>query len=82
MELFKLILVFLLSFSHNAFSYRITGPTSGINAATGERPSRRDLRTMQSSGPPFDLYIQALQMFQATNQANLLSWYSVAGIRK
>jgi tyrosinase len=81
MELFKLTLVLFLSLSHHVLSYRITGPTSGVNAQTGERPSRRDLRTLQSSGPQFDLYIQALQMFQATNQGDLLSHYSVAGIR-
>ena len=82
MELFKFLLFILLSFSQNAFSYRITGATSGINAASGERPARRDLRSFQSSGAAFDLYIQALQMLQATNQANLLSHFEIAGIRK
>ncbi len=82
MKLFSFILLFLLSVSHDAFSYRITGPTSGINAQTGERPARRDLRTLQRSGEQFDLYIQALQMFQATNQRDLLSHYSIAGIRE
>lgn len=82
MEFFKFIILFLLSFSHNVFSYRITGCTSGINAQTGERPFRRDLRSFQTSGPAWDLYIQALQMFQGANQADLLSWYSVSGIRK
>lgn len=81
MEFFKVLLLFLLSFSHDVFSYRITGPTSGVNAQTGERPSRRDLRTLQTSGAQWDLYIQALQMFQAANQADLLSWYQVSGIR-
>ncbi|ERF74869.1 hypothetical protein EPUS_03253 [Endocarpon pusillum Z07020] len=80
MEFFTFVLLFLLSFSHDVFSYRITGPTSGVNAQTGERPARRDLRTLQTSGAQWDLYIQALQMFQAANQADLLSWYSVSGI--
>lgn len=81
-NLFRFFIFFLLSFSHNAFSYRITGATSGINAQTGERPARRDLRTFQSSGPAYHLYIQALQMFQATNQAQQLSHYEIAGIRE
>jgi tyrosinase len=82
MELFRFVLLFLLSFSQNALSYQITGPTSGVNVQTGERPSRQDLRNLQGSGPAFDLYIQALQMFQEADQRDLLSWYSVAGIRK
>jgi hypothetical protein len=82
MELFKYILVLVLSFSHHAFSYQISGPTSGVNVQTGERPSRQDLRNFQNSGPAFDLYIQALQLFQSANQQDLLSWYSVSGIRK
>jgi tyrosinase len=81
MELFKFILVLFLSLSEHVSSYQITGPTSGVNVQTGERPTRRDLRTLQSSGPQWDLYIQALQMFQGTNQAALLSHYGVAGIR-
>jgi tyrosinase len=60
-------------------AYAITGVSAGVNPDTGERPFRLNLKDFQYSGPPFDLYIQALSRFQADDQSNLLSYYEVAG---
>ncbi|KAK4690189.1 hypothetical protein P7C71_g6534, partial [Lecanoromycetidae sp. Uapishka_2] len=57
----------------------ITGPTGGVNAATGQRPFRQDFSTFKTSGPAFDLYILSLQQFQQQNQTAQLSYYSVSG---
>ncbi|KAL1969229.1 hypothetical protein VTN77DRAFT_483 [Rasamsonia byssochlamydoides] len=61
-------------------AFAVTGVSAGVNPDTGERPFRLNLKDFQSSGPPFDLYIQALSRFQAEDQSELLSWYEVAGI--
>jgi tyrosinase len=63
-----------------AATYPITGITAGVNTKTFQRPFRTNFNTFQNAGPAFDLYIQALQMFQATGQAAELSYYQVAGI--
>jgi tyrosinase len=60
-------------------TYAITGAHGGVNAQTGARPFRQNLKDFQGSGPAFDLYIQALSQFQKNDQGNLLSWYEVAG---
>jgi hypothetical protein len=60
-------------------AYAITGVHGGVNAQTGARPFRQDLKSFQASGPAFELYIQALLQFQSDNQADLLSWYEVGG---
>lgn len=67
----------LLRFSLAA--YAVTGVHGGVNAQTGARPFRQNLKTFQASGPAFELYIQALLQFQSDNQADLLSWYEVSG---
>ena len=66
-------------FSIVTHAYVIRGISAGVNPTTGERPARRDLREFQTSGPAFDLYIQALDRFQKTDQTDLLSWYEIAG---
>jgi hypothetical protein len=58
----------------------VTGATGGVNTQTGQRPSRQNLENFQSSGAPFDLYIQALQRFQSDDQSALLSYYQIAGL--
>ena len=80
MELFKILFFLLLSIVGDVTALRVTGATTNINTSTGQRPARKDLRTLQGAGPQFHLYIQALQRFQATSQSSLQSWYSVAGI--
>ncbi|KUL89658.1 hypothetical protein ZTR_00412 [Talaromyces verruculosus] len=70
----------LIALSKQITAYGITGLSGGVNHDTGERPARRDLRDLQSSGAAFDLYIQALSQFQADDQSDLVSYYEVAGI--
>lgn len=69
----------LITLSKQIAGYGITGLSGGVNTATGERPVRRDLRDLQSSGAAFDLYVQALAQFQADDQSDLVSYYEVAG---
>lgn len=68
-------LICLSFFSIITHSYVIRGISACVNPVTGERPMRRDLREFQTSGPAFDLSIQALDRFQKTDQTDLLSWY-------
>lgn len=58
----------------------VTGINAGVNNVTGERPFRLNLKDFESSGPAFDLYIQALQQFQAEDQSELQSWYEICGM--
>lgn len=69
----------LIALSKQISAYGITGLSGGVNYDTGERPVRRDLRDLQSSGAAFDLYVQALAQFQADDQSDLVSYYEVAG---
>lgn len=73
-------LVSLLTLSRETFAYSISGASGGVNSDTGERPSRRDLRDLEASGPQFDLYILALAEFQNDDQSDFLSYYEVAGM--
>ena len=57
----------------------ITGPSGGVNIATGQRPFRQEFVAFSKTGPAFDLYIQALQQFQAATQTGQTSYYQVAG---
>ncbi|KAH8692093.1 tyrosinase [Talaromyces proteolyticus] len=66
--------------SRTANGYGVTGVSAGVNPDTGERPSRIDLRNLQSAGPAFDLFVQALAQFQSDDQSDLVSYYEVAGI--
>ncbi|EED13327.1 tyrosinase [Talaromyces stipitatus ATCC 10500] len=70
----------LLTLSTEIYAYGITGISGGVNYDTGERPARRDLRDLQSSGAAFDLYIQALAQFQSDDQSDFVSYYEIAGI--
>ena len=60
--------------------YVVGGTQGGVNPDTGERPFRQEIGKLQASGPAWDLYILALQKFQQSNQAELLSYYQVAGM--
>ena len=57
----------------------ITGVTGGVVAATGQRPFRQEFVTFSKTGPAFDLYIQALQQFEAATQTGQTSYYQIAG---
>lgn len=79
----KVSLLFLTSLSAASKSvagYAITGVTGGVNSETGQRPARLDMRDLQSAGPAFDLYVQALSQFQSDDQSDLVSYYEVAGM--
>ncbi|KAI9698509.1 MAG: hypothetical protein M1836_004090 [Candelina mexicana] len=78
-HLLYLLLVSIFSATVNA-AYAITGPQGGVNAQTGERPFRQELRTFANSGAAWDLYIQALAQLQSVNQGDLLSYYQIGGI--
>ena len=60
-------------------SVAITGATGGIDGLSGQRPMRQDFSTFQNSGPAFDLYILSFKEFLEQDQAELLSYYQVAG---
>lgn len=78
----KASLLFLASLSavtKSAVGYAITGVSGGVNSATGQRPARLDMRDLQSAGPAFDLFVQALSQFQSDDQSDLISYYEVAG---
>lgn len=70
----------LLSVTRVSLAFTVTGVSGGVDPDTGERPFRLNLKEFQSSGPAFDLYIQALIRFQEEDQSELLSWYEVAGM--
>lgn len=42
-------------------------------------PTRREINEFSQSGPPFDLFILALQVLQARNQSEPLSYFQIAG---
>ncbi|KAK8088659.1 Di-copper centre-containing [Apiospora hydei] len=59
----------------------VTGRTSGINTATGQRPVRQNVNTLSASaGPQWDLFILGLQAFQAASESDQLSYFGIAGI--
>ena len=60
-------------------SIAVTGTQGGVDASSGSRPFRFEISTFQNSGPPWDLYILALDCFQRSNQTQQLSYYQVAG---
>lgn len=62
-----------------SLAFKITGATGGHNLTTGARPCRLDINDFAQSGPPFDLYIQALNQLQKTDQADPLSYFQIAG---
>lgn len=62
-----------------AGSIAITGSQAGVNQQTGQRPFRQDYRDFNKTGPPFDLYIQALQSFQNSNFNDQQSYFKIAG---
>jgi tyrosinase len=74
-----LLLTLLSAVSKSVVGYAITGVSGGVNSDTGQRPARLDMRDLQSAGPAFDLYVQALSQFQSDDQSDLVSYYEVAG---
>ncbi|ETN37390.1 uncharacterized protein HMPREF1541_08381 [Cyphellophora europaea CBS 101466] len=73
-------LAICLLLSNLAVAFKITGAGGSHNATTGVRPYRLDINDFSQSGPPFDLYIQALSRLQARDQSDPLSYFQIAGI--
>lgn len=64
---------------NHASAVAITGIPAGVNNFTGERPFRRDINELYTSGPAWDLFALSLREFQQMNQDDPLSYYQVAG---
>lgn len=74
----SLVALVVLMCSTSAFV--VTGAVGGVNTETGQRPFRLNIVTMaQIGGPAWDLYILALQQFQAKDQKDQLSFFQIAG---
>ena len=51
--------------------------TTGVK---GPLMPRHEIRTMMQDPELFTLYLLALERFQSAEQADLLSWFQIAGI--
>lgn len=56
-----------------------TFAVTGINAGGPLHP-RLEIRTLQQNADQWNLYLLAMQSFQAMNQSNPLGWYQIAGV--
>jgi tyrosinase len=52
--------------------------TTGVKG--GPLRARQEIRTMMQDQDLFTLYILAVDRFQKVDQADLLSWFQIAGI--
>ena len=68
-----------IDFQKRASSYPITGVQTGIGS-NGELPNRIEIRELQKDDVPWNLYLYALNRFQAKDQSDMLSYYQVSGI--
>ncbi len=59
-------------------TYPITGVLSGTGG-NGSVPVRPEIRQLEQNSFAWTLYILGLDMMQATNQKDPLSWYQIAG---
>lgn len=69
--------IFFALFLYQCSGIAVTGISAGVNNYTNARPFRVEINAFSQSGPAFDLYIQALQIFQ--NQSGDLSYFGVSG---
>lgn len=74
---FSLLAFVLGAFLRECSAVAVTGVSAGVNKATNERPFRQEINSFSQSGPAFDLYIQALQIFQ--NQSGNLGYFDISG---
>ncbi|CAK7264897.1 hypothetical protein SEPCBS57363_001313 [Sporothrix epigloea] len=59
----------------------VVGVTTGIDASTGQRPARININDLYyEAGPHWDLYVQALDMFQRVDMSDVNSFYQITGI--
>ncbi|CAK7275091.1 hypothetical protein SEPCBS119000_006504 [Sporothrix epigloea] len=59
----------------------VVGVTTGIDASTGQRPARINIDDLYyEAGPQWDLYVQALDMFQRVDMTDVDSYYQITGI--
>ena len=71
--------VLALALVPSSHAFAITGNKGGVNPATGERPVRMEISTLQHEGPAFDVYVLALQQFMEQDQSHPLSYYQISG---
>ena len=74
--------VLALTLVPNSNAFAITGINDGVNPATGERPARLEISTLQHEGPAFHIYILAMQRFMQQDQSDPLSYYQISGGRE
>ncbi|KAF9872158.1 tyrosinase [Colletotrichum karsti] len=61
--------------------YAITGLKTGIDSTSGQRPLRKNINDLQSSGAQWDLYILGLAAMQRDEPENdKLSYFQISGI--
>ena len=79
LAVYWLCVVLAFAFSPTGYAVAITGLQGGVDAASGERPTRQEISVFQYAGAAFDLYILALQIFMQRDQADQFSYYQIAG---
>jgi hypothetical protein len=60
--------------------FAVTG-VDETNAAGGSVPVRQDIRQLELDKITWTLYILGLDILQSTSQAQMLSWYQIAGMK-
>ncbi len=68
-----------IDLQERASSFPITGMKTGIGA-NGAVPNRIEIRDLQKNNVPWNLYLMALNRFQAMDQSKMLSYYQISGI--
>ncbi|KJR89493.1 uncharacterized protein SPSK_06106 [Sporothrix schenckii 1099-18] len=58
----------------------VTGIHTGINPERGTFPPRLRIQDLQTSGPQWDLYIQAMAAWKSMPEDNELSYFGLSGI--
>ncbi|KAF3928659.1 Tyrosinase [Arthrobotrys entomopaga] len=58
----------------------VTGVTQGLGPAQGQVPLRKEIREMIANPAEFNLFVLAMQRFQAVPQSDDMGYYGVAGI--
>lgn len=59
----------------------VVGVSTGINNVTGQRPARININDLyDEAGLHWDLYVQALDMFQRVDMTEIESYYQIAGM--
>lgn len=73
-------LCLLITFSQLALALEVTGAQGGLDPSTGARPLRIEISDFSKSGPAFDLFVLAMDRFQAVDQYDPLSYFQISGV--